>query len=91
MHQTYARLLMVACKAPRSIRSVLTGNERALRVSDLGVDEWLDVELGVNGEADVRLRIDSDGEITLPSGFVWINLIKSGQGSPTTAELLLNA
>lgn len=88
---TYARLMMVACTEPRVVRAVLTGNERALRVSSLGGDEWLDIELGINGVVNVRLRISTNGEHNLPSGFGWLNLAKSGQGSPTTVELLHNA
>ncbi len=88
---TYARLAMLACKAPRSVRVVLTGNERAVRVTDLGRDEWLDIELGRNGQADVRLHVSSDGNHDVPPGFDWIVVTKSGQGSPTTVELLHDA
>ena len=88
---TYDRLVMVACKDPRSVRVVLTGNERALDVSALGVDEWIDVELGVNGKADARLRVSSEGQHTLPKGFAWLNIIKGGSGSPTTVKLLHDA
>lgn len=85
---TYARLAMVACKSPRSVRVVLTGNERAIRVTDLGGEEWLDVELGTNGVAQHRSRLSSNGEHLIPPGFGWIVVTKGGQGSPTTVELL---
>lgn len=84
---SYDRLLMVACKDSRSIRAVLSGNERAIEVSSLGGDEWLEIELGTNS-TQVRSRVSSNGEHPIEKGFSWINLTKSGQGSPTTVKLL---
>jgi len=88
---TYARLMLVACIFPRSTRVVLQGNERSIRVTQLGNEEFLDLELGLNGSTQARLRIVSEGEHDLPRGFAWCSVTKSGQGSPTTVELIHDA
>lgn len=92
---SYSRLALVACKDPRSVSIVLTGNERALSVTSLGESEWLDVELesvAPNGNAaNIRFRLSSDGEHEIPSGFSRVNISKCGSGSPTTVQLLHNA
>lgn len=83
----YSRLMLVACRIPNSVRAELRGTERAIVVSQLGVEEWLDIELGRNGQADMRYQIRADGSHPLPSGFSWCVITKNGQGSPTTVEL----
>lgn len=69
---------------------MLRGNERSLQVSSLGCDEWLDVSLGNNRTVGARMSIRSDGLHPIPSGFSWCEVTKSGQGSPTTVELIHN-
>jgi len=84
----YNRLVLVACKDPRSVRVVLIGAERRVRVSSLGSEEWLDIELGHNGQAEFKTTLRTEGLHDIPTGFGWINVTKGGQGSPTTVELL---
>jgi hypothetical protein len=69
----------------------MLSGERALRVSQLGPTEWLDIQLGLNGSAGASLQVRSNGEHPIPPGFEWIELQKSGQGSPTNVELLRDA
>lgn len=90
MAAVYSTLVMLACKTPHQMRVNLRGNEKALDVSALGGDEWLEVALGNNGTVGTRMSIRSNGTHPIPSGYSWCEVTKSGQGSPTTVELVHN-